>query len=153
MAAALLAAGIPAGLRAADGNEAKEATSAREELRQKLKNMTPEERRAALKKWREEHPQIASRQEENRKARAELKNRTPEQREARRKEMRAAMEKRIAELKKKQADGTITDQEKQRLARLERALNNADRSREHPKPSGDKPSGDKPQVERPPSDK
>ena len=46
-----------------------------------------------------------------------------------RKEMRAALEKRLVDLKKKQADGTITEQEKRRLERLEQALNRAGQPR------------------------
>src|SRR5436190_22845539 len=98
--------------RAADQNEAKDAKSQRQELREKLKNMTPEERQAALKKWREEHPEATARRDQLRNQTAGANKLTPEQREARRKETRAALEKRLVDLKKKQADGTITEQEK-----------------------------------------
>jgi hypothetical protein len=125
--AAFIALGATHATRAADDTESKDAQADRQQLREKLKNMTPEERQAAIKKWREEHPQAAGRREELRKQREAAKNLTPEQREAKGKEMRAEMEKRLAELKKKQADGTLTDQEKQRLGRMERVMNNTGR--------------------------
>lgn len=46
---------------------------------------------------------------------------TPEQREARKKQAGEMLGKRIAELEKKQTDGTITEQEKQQLGRATKA--------------------------------
>ena len=140
---------LPAAMttRAADENQAKDPKSQRQELREKLKNMTPEERQAALKKWREEHPEATAPREQLRKPTAEGTKLTAEQRQARRKEMRAALEKRQAELKKKQADGTITEQEKIRLERLEQTLKRADQTRP------ENPPADKPDTEKSPTRK
>jgi hypothetical protein len=140
---------LPAAMtaRAADENPAKDAKSQRQELREKLKNMTPEERQAALKKWREEHPEATTPREQLRKQSAEGNKLTAEQREARRKEMHAALEKRLAELKKKQTDGTLTDLEKKRLERLELALKRADQTRR------EIPPADKPDTAKAPAQK
>jgi hypothetical protein len=53
--AALFALGVAATLsRAADDPGPRDSTkTTREELREKLKNMTPEQRRAAIQEWRE----------------------------------------------------------------------------------------------------
>jgi hypothetical protein len=112
-------------MRAADDTENKDLRTSRQQLREKLKNMTPEERRDAIGKWREEHPGAAALREKLRQRREETKNLTPEQREAKRKETRAHMEKRLDKLKKKQAGGTLTDREKRRLDRMERVKSKA----------------------------
>jgi len=49
----------------------------------------------------------------------EVKKLTPQERAAKRKEAREKMEKRLAELQKKKAAGTITDKEQKQLDRLE----------------------------------
>ena len=149
MTAALLAIGIAGAVRAADDNDAKDVNATRRELREKLKNMAPEERRAAIKAWREKHPDQV---EQLRKRREEFKNLTTEEREAKRKEMRGKLGERVAELEKKRADGTITDLEKQRLDRMKHLLNNAERLRAG-KQNGGKPAADKNPEGRPASEK
>jgi hypothetical protein len=123
IAAALLSCGATLSLRAADSAASTaESQPSREELREKLKKMTPEERQAALKEWREKHPEAAARIRDARKARQASQDLTPEQREARVKERRATAEAKVAELNKKKAAGTITSQETQQLDRMERIL-------------------------------
>jgi len=95
------------------------ARPAREDLREKLKNMTPEERRAAIAKWREQHPEAAAQAGDLRKRRQELKTLSPEERAAKLKERQAAVAAKLTELRKKKADGSITTQESQQLNRLE----------------------------------
>jgi|SRR5438045_3526085 hypothetical protein len=51
--------------------------------------------------------------------RPELKGLSPEERDAKRKEMRERMQKQLAELRKKKADGTLSEAEKKRLERME----------------------------------
>lgn len=142
-AAILLGAGTVSTLRAAD-EAAPPQRPNREELREQLKNLSNEEREARLKELREKFGPLN--REEIEKRREELKglspeerekkiqefrqknggpNRpgvnilTPEQREARRKELRARFDQQLAELRQKQTDGKITDEEKTRLQRLE----------------------------------
>lgn len=126
--AALLSCGAALALRAADTPASTtESPSSRDELREKLKKMTPEERQAALKEWREKHPEAAAKIRDERKARQASQDLTPEQREARMKERRAAAEARVADLNKKKAAGTITPQETQQLERMEKALKDGPR--------------------------
>lgn len=79
--------------------------------REELQKMTPEERKARLKQWQDAQKSL-----------------TAEQREAQRKAWRERLEKRVEDLKKKKAEGTITDQEKQQLDRLEQWLKRMDQS-------------------------
>jgi hypothetical protein len=51
--------------------------------------------------------------------RPELKGLSPDEREAKRKEMRERMQKQLAELRKKKADGTLSEADKKRLERME----------------------------------
>ena len=139
--AAFIGLGIAHTVPAADLVEGTDVQTSRQQFREKLKGMTPEERRAATKKWREEHSRAGALREKLRKRREQTKNLTPEQREARRKEMRAQMEKRLDRLKKKQAGGTLSDREKQRLKRLERVMSNTGRWRASGN-QGAKPSED-----------
>lgn len=88
-----LSIGLSAGnlsLRAEDA--AKPATPAaqptREEIREQLKNLTPEEREAKLKELREKFGKSAD-SDEARKRREEFQKLTPEEREAKMKEFRA----------------------------------------------------------------
>jgi hypothetical protein len=111
--------GASVAILAADGSTNRVAETVPDELREKLKSMTPEERRAAIKEWREKHPDAAARQSKILKRREGVKEPTPEEREAKRKEAREYTEKRVAELQKKKADGTITEQESRQLERLE----------------------------------
>ena len=49
----------------------------------------------------------------------EVKVLSPEERDAKRKEMRERMQKQLSELRKKKADGTLSEAEKKRLERME----------------------------------
>lgn len=98
-----------------------------EELRkevQELRSLPPEERRV---KQRELADKISPEQREKLRERLQtlrpngpagtnVQTTTPEQREARRKQGLEMLAARIADLEKKQADATITDEEKQKLA-------------------------------------
>src|SRR6266446_5117638 len=103
--ALLLASGSRLALKAADEAPPAKAPD-RPELREKLKNLPPEERAAKIKEFREKR--VAARQAL-----------TPQEREAKRKEIRERMDKQLGELRKKKADGTLTPQEEKRLGRLE----------------------------------
>lgn len=123
---------MPAGfVRAAD--EKAPGDSNREEVRQQLKALTPEERRAKIKELREKSP--AGREG---KPLANFARLTPAERAARlkemgidvehlkklppaerRKDLRQMAEKRLAELQKKKAEGTLTPEEEKQLARGE----------------------------------
>jgi len=90
-------------------------------------NKTPEQRSEALKKSEE------------------VKKLTPEERAAKRKEVRAKMEKRLAELQKKKADGALTEKEQKQLDRLEAMKNNQGKpnaQRPHGKGNSTKPAGE-----------
>ena len=109
------------GLRAAD-TPATPATPPPAPAAGDLQKLTPEERRARL--------------QELEKSRA---NMTQEQREAQRKIWRDRMDKKIEELKKKQKDGTITDQEKRTLEIMEQRLKLWDQQVKNPANPGPKP--------------
>ena len=66
----------------------------------------------------------AQKREEFRKKLEEFKKLNPEERAAKRKELREKTEKRLAELRKKKADGAITAKEERQLQRLEAAQKN-----------------------------
>jgi hypothetical protein len=51
--------------------------------------------------------------------RPELKGLSPEERDAKRKEMRERMQKQLADLRKRKADGSLSEAEKKRLERME----------------------------------
>jgi|1185.fasta_scaffold1217310_2 hypothetical protein len=51
--------------------------------------------------------------------RSDIKGLSPEERDAKRKEMRERMQKQLAELRKKKADGSLNEAEKKRLERME----------------------------------
>jgi hypothetical protein len=119
----------------------------REQLREQIKNLPPEERAARLKQWREQNAagqaEEALRRREllrslppaEREAklrewrergatnavnfRSALAKLTPEQREAKRKEIRQRVESEYDKLRNKEADGTISDEERIRLRRVE----------------------------------
>jgi hypothetical protein len=81
------------------------ATPEKRPTPEEWQKMTPEERQAKMKEMREK-----------------AANMTPEQREAQRKMFRERMEKRLEELKKKKADGSITEQETKQMEMLEKRL-------------------------------
>jgi hypothetical protein len=78
---------------------------------------------------------------ESEKRREQFRNMTPEERAAKRKEIKGRLEKKIAELRAKQVNGTITAQETRELGRREKILRHfeeADSSQprvERPKPA------------------
>lgn len=159
----------PALLHAED---TKPATSgnrpSREELREQWKNLTPEQREARIKEWREKNPGGPSRSgdprgpaaekfREERKELAkqigldaeELKNLSPEERM---KKVREASEAKVTELKKKKEAGTISDDEQKLLGRLEQLKKGAEDFRRRqenggPRP-GDRKPGDRPRLEQ-----
>ena len=125
----------------------------REELREKLQNLSPEEREAKMKEFREKHPEATANFEKRRDEAMKDLGLNPEElkklpESERREKIKEAAEKKLAELKKKSADGTITDSEKQMLTNLERREK---MMKEHPGGFGGRQRG-KPGTEKP-SDK
>lgn len=125
---ALIAFG-PALLRADDANAKPENRPSREEMREKWKSLSPEEREAKMKEWREKHPGGPGGPggpdgQKNREEFAkqlglnpeEMKNLSPEERRAK---FRDAVQKKTAELKEKKEKGTLTDDDKKLAARLQ----------------------------------
>ena len=117
----------------------------REALRERVKNLSPEERQKMIKEFRERNGLGRTNQSEWEKKREEFRSLPPEeraarmrelresmrkeqggfrlltleQREAKRGEMKARVDIQIGELRAKKADGTITDAERRRLERME----------------------------------
>jgi len=125
LAAGLMAFAMPQLTRGEDAKPAGRPN--REELREKLKNMTPEERAAKIKELRGANPKggpsAANRGEDMKRMlkdlgldQAELQKLSPEERRAKIKE---AADKKVAELEKKKGAGTLTDAEKETLQRME----------------------------------
>ena len=157
--AGLMALSAPQLIHAEDAKP--EGQPNREELREQLKNLTPEERQAKIKEYREKHPEAAAsmerRGEEMKKMVKDLGldpeelNKLPE--EERRAKVRAASEKKLAELQKKKTDGSITDAEKETLEKLEMRKKFMEQRRgeggpgRRERPAGEKPA-DKP-AEKP----
>lgn len=87
--------------------------------------LTPEQRESRLKDWREKqtggHP--ADRHHE------ELKKLTPQEREAKMKEWRAKMDNGLADLRKRKAEGTISEEDNKRLTRMEEMCKRLDEKR------------------------
>lgn len=125
LVAGLMAVSAPQLTRGEDTKPAKPAERPnRAELREKFQNLSPEEREAKAKEFREKNPE-ASEKMEKRRAEAikelglnaeELKKLPENERRAKIKE---ATDKKIAELQKKKTDGSITDSEKEVLQKLE----------------------------------
>jgi hypothetical protein len=80
-----------------------------ERRREELKSLPPEEREAKLKALRQEIQQ----------ARGNFQLLSPEERETKRKEIKERVDAQTAELRKKKADGSITEIEQRRLERLQ----------------------------------
>jgi hypothetical protein len=125
LAAGLMAISAPQLTR---GEDTKPATPPnREELREKLKNMTPEEREAKMKEFRAKNPEAAAnlekRGEEMKKFGKELGLDAEEMQklsqEERREKFKAAIEKKTAELEKKKAADTLTAEDKELLKHIE----------------------------------
>ena len=117
----------------------------REALRERVKNLTPEERQKMIKEFRERNGLGRTNQSEWEKKREEFRSLppeeraarmrelrqslgrerdgfrllTPEQREAKRAEMKKRVDTQIEDLRAKKTDGTITEAEKRRLERME----------------------------------
>ena len=117
---ALFGAGT-ARLLAADGPPDKPALQEESDKRRDERKKTPpEEGEAKIKEWRKTNG-IPSREDWEKK-REQFRNMTPEEREAKRKEIKARLETRIAELRAKQTNSTITPQEGRELERREQIL-------------------------------
>jgi hypothetical protein len=150
--ATLLLLGTGVTLRAADDPAPPPGLPSREELREKLKGLTPAERQAKIKELRDKAGTAGLMSDEAQKRRAEFEKfresvkdlppaeratklrewreknpgapvgpagMTPEERQARRKEFSKRIEDQLDALKKKKADGTITEDETRRLHRME----------------------------------
>jgi hypothetical protein len=117
----------------------------REALRERARNLPPEERQKMIKEFRERNGLGRTNQSEWEKKREEFRSLppeeraarmrelresmrkdqggfrllTPEQREAKRGEMKSRVDTQIGELRAKKADGTITEAEQRRLERME----------------------------------
>lgn len=120
--------------------------------REKLKDLTPEERAAKLKEFREKNPQagasIEKRMEEMKKMykdlglnQEELQKLSPEERRAKIKE---AADKKMAELEKKKTAGTLTDSDKETLQRLEQRKKMREGRREGTPGRPNRPGAEKP---------
>ena len=86
--------------------------------------------------------------EEAEKRKENWKKLSPEERESKRKEIKARLEKRIAELRAKQSDETITAPETRELARSEQILKRFEQNNAAAKP--DRPKPDEPAATPPP---
>lgn len=137
--AGLLILGSPAALRADDTSDNKPAEKPSPELREKLRNMSQEER----KQWIKDHPEVAKRIQQSRGnfeknkpvlERAgikpeELKDLSPAERRAKVKE---AVDARIADLEKKKTNGNaLTEQEQSDLDALNQMKSMMDRAAQH----------------------
>jgi hypothetical protein len=80
-----------------------------QKLQGELKGLPPEERQAKIQQWRQT----------NGLARPGFRTLEPDQVKAKRGEMKGRIEQQLTELRKKKADGTITEQESKRLERME----------------------------------
>lgn len=148
-AAGLLILSSPAALRADDTSDNKSADKPGPELREKLRTMSPEER----KQWLKDHPEVAKRIQQSRgnfeKNKAvleraglkpeEMKDLSPAERRAKVKEV---IDARVADLEKKKTDGTaLTEQEQSDLDALNQMKGMMDRAGQH-KPRSHKPAAD-----------
>jgi len=91
-----------------------------EKRKEEWKKLSPEEREAKGKEWRKTN--AAPAREEWEKRREQSRNMSPEERVAKRKEIKGRLEKRIAELRARQVNATITAQESRELERREQIL-------------------------------
>ncbi len=123
--AVLVGAGAAPALRGAEPVVEPEKKPTREELQK----MTPEERRAKLKELRDKRTEGL----------------TPDQKEARRKVIRERVQKRIDDLKKKQAEGGLSEAETRQLELWQQRLKRLDAASKEAAPAqpGDKPAAPK----------
>ena len=91
-----------------------------EKRREEWNKLPPEERETRMKEWRKTNG--VSPRTESEKRRDHLKNMSPEERAAKRLEIKGRLEKRIAELRLRQVNGTLTPQEGRELERREQVL-------------------------------
>ncbi|MBA4147619.1 MAG: hypothetical protein H0X66_05850 [Verrucomicrobia bacterium] len=123
----LLAAAAISTAIGAHAQDNKPERPSREEVREKFKTMTPEEREKQIKEWREKQgtggPQSDQRRPDMETAMKqlglkpeEMRNLSPEERRTKTNE---AVDKKLAELNKKKAAKTITEEESKFLERLE----------------------------------
>jgi hypothetical protein len=97
-----------------------------EKFKEEWKKLTPAERQARIREFREKSRRPLISRAEIERRREEFKHLTPEERRARIRSWREQhgglkerLEKQIIELRQKKLDGTITPEESQRLERLE----------------------------------
>lgn len=114
-------------------------------LRERARNLSPEERQKMIREFREKHSLLRTNRNEWERRREELKGLppeereaklralrqeiqqargnfkliSPEEREAKRKEIKERVDAQATELRKKKTDGTITEIEQRRLERLQ----------------------------------
>ena len=96
----------------------------REELREQLKSLSPEQREAKIKEFRDNNPEIRANMEKRRGDAIKELGLDPEElrkfpEPERRQKMKETADKKLAELQKKKSDGKISDEEKKTLERLE----------------------------------
>ncbi len=109
-----------------------------EKIKSALSKLPLAERDARMKEWRKTN---------GGPNREEWEKMTPEQREAKRKEIKERLEKRIAELRAKQTDGTITAQEMSELSRSEKILKRFEQNGQPPR--GERPKATEPAAPKP----
>lgn len=133
--AIIFTAGLSTSLSAADAPADKDK-KARQELRQELKSLPPEQRAARVRELRKQH------RDEAKKAEAAPADKN----DANLKQRREKLEERYAELKKKEKAGTLTDKEKQQLEkltvfheRLEKTAKGDDVQKQRKKPADGQP--------------
>ncbi|MDB6059583.1 MAG: hypothetical protein JWO95_3427 [Verrucomicrobiales bacterium] len=149
----LLLLSSPAALFADDATDTKPTDKPNAELREKLRNMTPEER----KEWAKEHPEAAKKIQANRgnfeKNKAvleraglkpdDIKDLPPAERRAKVKEV---IDTRVGDLEKKKSGGTaLTEQEQSDLDSLNQLKGMVDRQGQQRgirQPKAQKPSGE-----------
>ena len=107
-------------VRAGDAAENRLDREQSENRKEDWKKLSPEEREAKLKEGRRTN--AAPAREDREKRREQLKNMSPEERAAKRKEIKGRLEKRIAELRARRANATMTAQEARELERREQIL-------------------------------
>jgi hypothetical protein len=100
--------------------------------REELKKLSPDERQAKIREWREKEGLGGTN-----------KVFSAEEREARRKQMRERMQKQLASLRQKKADGKLTPEERRKLDRMEELSRRFEKSAPHPNSN---PAPDKPNV-------
>ena len=106
--------------RGGDVPEKRPGRDPSDKRREEWNKLPAEEREARIKEWRKTNG-VASRTESD-KRRDFLKNMSPEERAAKRLEIKGRLERRIAELRLRQVNGTLTAQEGRELERREQVL-------------------------------